>query len=151
MKVAVVTWITDLYRDLEWWIELPNVEDAASVDRHKVMIRAKCAGFLSQPDVPISSLIEVANGSCGRVRMEGINLLFWMEGYNVEDDSNSVINNGWDMIVGTPPAWFAQMWDNFQSTPNSNWQQLENEFKGAKVYLKKSQVLQGQQRDWLNA
>lgn len=157
MSVAIVTWITDLYRDLEWWIELPNVEDAASVDRHKVMIRAKCVGFLTPP---VSSLIEVANGSCGRIRMEGINLLFWREGDpNVEagddsdsDTSNSVLNSGWDMIVGTPPAWFARMWDNFASNPNDHSrQQLANEFKGAKVYLTKSHVLQGQQRDWLHA
>eukprot|EP00986_Skeletonema_menzelii_P007885 scaffold3134_cov111-Skeletonema_menzelii.AAC.3 len=62
----------------------------------------------------------------------------------------------WNMIAGTPPAWFANIWDKSKSRLHEDWplqhsrecNQLANEFKNAKIYVTKPEVLQ-QQRDWL--
>jgi len=146
IKVAVRTWMVDLYRASEWWIELPNVEDVVDEHRRKVMVRAKCNGFISYSDsvehvgppseVPVSSLRSVTNGRHGSACLQGINLLLYCDG----DPFDSV---GWDMVSGTPPAWFAAIWDRHTSPP------LANEFKGAKVYVTKDRVL-NEQREWLD-
>ena len=145
IKVAVRTWMVDLYRASEWWIELPNVDDVVDEHRRKVMVRAKCNGFISYSDsgehvgppteVPVSSLSSVANGSHGSACLQGINLLLYCDG-----DPRDM---GWDMVSGTPPAWFAAIWNRPVSTP------LADEFKGAKVYVTKDRVL-NEQREWLN-
>eukprot|EP01083_Nonionella_stella_P161060 527128_1 len=146
IKVAVRTWMVDLYRASEWWIELPNVDDVVDEHRRKVMVRAKCNGFISYSDsvehvgppseVPVSSLRSVTNGRHGSACLQGINLLLYCNGDPFD-------NMGWDMVSGTPPAWFAAIWNRPGSAP------LADEFKGAKVYVTKDRVL-NEQREWLD-
>lgn len=133
VNVSVETWMTDLYRCNQWWIALPNVEDVSDVNRGRVMIKA----------IPLSaptgaySLVDVASGSQGRMRMEGMKLALFGSG-------NS---DGWDMIAGTPPAWFTDIWVRVRGNDRSD--ALANQFKNAKIFVTHAQVLQ-QQRDWLN-
>mmetsp|Transcript_12188 Transcript_12188/g.21732 ORF Transcript_12188/g.21732 Transcript_12188/m.21732 type:complete len:216 (-) Transcript_12188:568-1215(-) len=140
VKVHVETWMTDLYRSNQWWIELPNVEDVADVSRRKVIVRAMPLGAPTG-----SSPVGVANGSQGRMRMEGIKLALFGN------------RDGWDMIFGTPPAWFVEIWNKTKDAEReSDWSEkcshtgdrLADEFKNAKVYVTQAQVLQ-EQRDWL--
>ena len=101
VNVSVETWMTGLYRCNQWWIALPNVEDVSDVNRGRVMIKA----------IPLSaptgaySLVDVARGSQGRMRMEGMKLALFGSGGS----------DGWDMLAGTPPAWFADIWDHSES------------------------------------
>ena len=137
VNVSVETWMTDLYRCNQWWIALPNVEDVSDVNRGRVMIKA----------IPLSaptgaySLVDVASGSQGRMRMEGMKLALFGSG-------NS---DGWDMLAGTPPAWFATIWDksSIRRCDDESTSALANQFKNAKIFVTHAQVLQ-QQRDWLN-
>ena len=134
--------MTDLYRCNEWWIALPNVEDVGDINRRRLMIKVIPLG------APLtSSLVGVENGSQGRMRMEAIKLALFL------GDSG---RGAWNMLAGTPPAWFANVWDKSKSFQHdkdytqhsSECNQLANEFKNAKIYVTKPEVLQ-QQRDWL--
>ncbi len=71
-------------------------------------------------------------------------------------------SDGWDMLAGTPPAGFADIWDHSESRVHldytdqkrlggndSSSSALANQFKNAKIFVTHAQVLQ-QQRDWLN-
>ncbi|KAL9185272.1 hypothetical protein ACHAXT_003049 [Thalassiosira profunda] len=159
LEANVETWMTDLYRSGHWWIELPNVEDVSDVNRGRLMINAVCLGFTG------SSLVSAETASQGRMRLEGVHLaLFGGEGSSTGGGSGGG-SSGWEMISGTPPAWFAQVWNRaVASCPPPRWSgdsepeveggspserdEFANEFKNAKVYLSQAQVLQ-QQRDWL--
>ena len=134
-KVTAETWMTDLYRCNEWWIALPNVEDVGDVNSRRIMIKAIPLGA---PQT--SSLVGVENGSQGRMRMEAIKLALFLSDRN---------RGAWNMIAGTAPAWFANVWDKSKTRQHpSECDQLANEFNNAKIYVTKNQVLQ-QQRDWL--
>ena len=55
----------------------------------------------------------------------------------------------WNMIAGTAPAWFGNVWDKSKTRQHpEECNQLANEFKNAKIYVTKPEVLQ-LQRDWL--
>lgn len=138
VKAQVETWMTDLYRSSPWWIELPNVEDVTSVERRQVKVKAIPLGA-----PPTSSLVGVANGNQGRMRLEGMQLALFGSGGGVDGEDDDLV--AWDAVSGTPPAWFANVWD---KAKESTGDQLANEFKNAKVYVTRSQVLE-EQRDWL--
>jgi hypothetical protein len=98
------------------------------------------------------SLVDVASGSQGRMRMEGMKLALFSSGGS----------DGWDMLAGTPPAWFGDIWDKSECSQHldstdqksrrggdKSTSALANQFKNAKIFVTHAQVLQ-QQRDWLN-
>lgn len=142
LLVKFKTWVTDLYRiKLHWYLE-PNVDNVVDVDRGKILTKAVCNGFSSTTPVPsVSELADVANGSHGRAVMGNVQLLL----YNGEsgDGSEDGPLSSWDHIVGTPPAWFAQMIDD-----RSSDKEFAKEFKGALVYVSQAQLLH-EQRNWL--
>ena len=128
--------MTDLYRCNEWWIALPNVEDVGDINRRRLMIKAIPLGA---PQA--SSLVGVGNGSQGRMRMEAIKFALFTSDRD---------RGAWNMIAGTAPAWFGNVWDKSKTHRQhpEECNQLANEFKNAMIYVTKSEVLQ-QQRDWL--
>ena len=102
LQVTVEAWMTDLYRSAHWWIELPNVEDVGDVNRGRLKVKAVPLGFTG------SSLVSVENQSQGRMRLEGIRLALFSSGGSSDLDG--------EMISGTPPAWFARVWNCTRST-----------------------------------
>merc|ERR1719183_294529 len=140
LLVKFKTWVTDLYRIKHWYLE-PNVDNVVDVDRGKILAKAVCNGFSSTTPVPsVSELTDVANGSHGHAVMGNVQLLL----YNGNSDgSEDGPLSSWDHIVGTPPAWFAQMIDD-----RSSDKEFAKEFKGALVYVSRAQLLH-EQRDWI--
>ena len=136
IKADVETWMTDLYRSSHWWIELPNVEDVADVNRGRVKVKAVPLGAPTT-----SSIVGLANGSQGRIKLEGMKLTLF---------GGDERNDGWDILSGTPPAWFAQLWNEprMRTEMEERGRRLAREFKNAKIYVSRSQVLDVQ-RDWL--
>ena len=141
LLVKFKTWVTDLYRIKHWYLE-PNVDNVVDVDRGKILAKAVCNGFSSTTPVPsVSELADVTNGSHGHTVMGNVQLLLYNgeSGDGSEDDPLS----SWDHIVGTPPAWFAQMMDD-----RSSDKEFAKEFIGAFVYVSRSQLLH-EQRRWI--
>eukprot|EP00592_Proboscia_alata_P010324 CAMPEP_0194355266 /NCGR_PEP_ID=MMETSP0174-20130528/3207_1 /TAXON_ID=216777 /ORGANISM="Proboscia alata, Strain PI-D3" /LENGTH=245 /DNA_ID=CAMNT_0039124483 /DNA_START=103 /DNA_END=840 /DNA_ORIENTATION=+ len=141
VKVHVETWVSDSYNINEWWIELP-MDDAMAVERRNIMIQV----FPLPPNGMRSSLVQVQNGGQGRLLLEDIKLALFEDGVD-----------GWDMISGTPPAWFASLWDtkrlscvkSSSLTPRpSQAAQMADVFKGATVHVTLDDLL-NHQRDWL--
>jgi len=129
VKVRVETWVSDSYNFKQWWIELP-MDDAMAVERRNIMIQV----FPLPPNGMRSSLVQVQNGGQGRLLLEDIKLALFEDGVD-----------GWDMISGTPPAWFASLWD-FKRVTHAV--QMANVFKGATVHVTLDDLL-NHQRDWL--
>ncbi len=151
INAHVETWMSDLYRSSQWYIELPNVEDVADVNRRKIKVKAIPLGAPTTP-----SPVGVANGSQGRLRLEGMRLALFSSGHGSGgEEQGDEDQDGWEMISGTPNAYFTNIWNNSTATPGDgrdrrgeNRDKLADEFKKAKVYITQAQVLE-EQRDWL--
>eukprot|EP00978_Attheya_sp_CCMP212_P032391 scaffold126211_cov63-Attheya_sp.AAC.1 len=57
--------------------------------------------------------------------------------------------DGWDMISGTPPAWFNKARDQANGRSKSGERLVAGEFKNGKVYITRAQLLT--ERNWLIA
>lgn len=133
--VDIDTWMTDAYRCNLWWLQLRNVDDVESVERRKLMIKGVPLGA---PHGNVSP-IAIENGSQGRIRFSRMKIALFESG----DDK------GWEMISGTPPAWFANVWKESELSKSGGpkGELLAAEFKLAKIFTTKAEVC-GIQRDW---
>ena len=135
LKVTVDTWLTDVYRCSEWWIELPNIDDVESEVRRKIMIKACPLGAPTN-----ASVVAVEDGAQGRMRMDDIKLVLFI-GNSGDDVGNADVDH-WGLISCTPPTWFANVWH-----ARAGNGQLIDELKHAKVYVRRVWE-QNEQRDW---
>ena len=141
VDATVDTEWTKLYSISPWVVELPSVDDVSEVVRVPVM--------LSIVPLPLNTYTSTSfNKENGRecfVRLRGIRLSLVTQGESslldeetgARDDTNG--RECWDRIIGTPPAWFANIWDQgmrLDATEGQN-SALASHFNKASVYITK--------------